>query len=157
MNAWAWWCIKKLHAFNVTGAWCAEGWRIEMKLNEQAGLDGQQPLGPCLDFPWNWWGVISEILPGEWLDQIGIFKKSFWLKYEGERRTSGSCCSNPGEIGNPENELLEMEDTEVSLGWAEIAARRLTRIDTLISIIVCALLTNPSFSLNCMLSVHVVH
>lgn len=23
---------------------------------------------------------------------------------------------NPGEIGNPENELLEMEDTEVSLG-----------------------------------------
>lgn len=28
-----------------------EGWRIEMKLNEQAGLDGQQPLGPCLDFP----------------------------------------------------------------------------------------------------------
>lgn len=79
---------KKASGFPLAGAGVCIRVERELELDYQAGLDGQMPLGPCLDFPWKWWGVTSEILPGKWLDQIGVLEKSFWLKSKGGRRTS---------------------------------------------------------------------
>lgn len=42
---------KKASGFPLAGAGVCIRVERELELDYQAGLDGQMPLGPCLDFP----------------------------------------------------------------------------------------------------------
>lgn len=80
---------RKLQAFDVAAAW-----RVYEDIERNEAWQAGRPWQSTASYtrfrflPWRSWEVNSEILPGEWLDQIRFVEKSFWPRCKGHSRRS---------------------------------------------------------------------